>query len=39
MKKMLEATDKIGGVPLGRNIAKDIYLNGLSPTPAAVVAP
>ncbi len=39
MKKMLEAADKIGGVPLGRNIARDIYLNGLSPTPANVNAP
>jgi Vanadium chloroperoxidase N-terminal domain len=39
VKKMLEATDDVGGVPLGRNIAKDIYTNGLVPTPNSVVAP
>jgi Vanadium chloroperoxidase N-terminal domain/PAP2 superfamily len=36
-KKMLEATDNIGGVPVGRAIAKDIFVNGLKQT--AVVAP
>lgn len=36
-KKMLEATDKIGGVPLGRAIAEDLFLNGLNPS--SVTAP
>jgi hypothetical protein len=29
IKKMLEATDNIGGVPLGRAIAQDIFASGL----------
>jgi hypothetical protein len=36
-KKMLEATDKIGGVPVGRAIAEDLFVNGLNPS--TVVAP
>jgi Vanadium chloroperoxidase N-terminal domain/PAP2 superfamily len=36
-KKMLEATDKIGGVPIGRAIAEDLFVNGLNPS--TVTAP
>ncbi len=38
-KKMLEATDNIGGVPLGRKIAQDIYDTGLVPSGPTVVPP
>jgi Vanadium chloroperoxidase N-terminal domain/PAP2 superfamily len=36
-KKMLEANDMIGGVPVGRAIAEDLFLNGLNPS--TVTAP
>jgi membrane-associated phospholipid phosphatase len=39
MNQMLAATDDIGGVPLGRKIAKDIYESGLKQNATPVVAP
>ena len=38
-KKMLEAADNIGGVPLGRTIAQDIYATLLVPSGPGVVPP
>jgi Vanadium chloroperoxidase N-terminal domain/PAP2 superfamily len=38
-KKMLEATGNIGGVPLGRKIAQDIFATLLVPSGPGVVAP
>ena len=37
--EMLQATDKIGGVPLGRAIAKDIFTSGLHQQAAPPTAP
>ena len=39
MKKMLKATDGIGGVPLGRAIARDIFSSGMQQQAAPPVAP
>lgn len=39
VKKMLKATDKIGGVPLGRGIAQDIFASGMHQQPTAPTAP
>ncbi len=36
---MLQATDKIGGVPLGRSIAKDIYETDMLPSPTGLIPP
>ncbi|MDZ7632199.1 MAG: phosphatase PAP2 family protein [Gemmatimonadaceae bacterium] len=39
IKKMLQATDDIGGVPLGRAIAQDIFASGLVQANPAAIPP